>query len=481
MGKRWTLDEIPATDPGLLRPVEVDHDLHDGPEAVPAAGLPVTGEVAAPSHARASGVPGDRRTAVPPGDARAGRARRYPPGRWNPRLGTPGPSGSALRRYLPFVAGIVVIAVVHRGREPGRRRRATRRPPPPTTGGGPPAKGPVTLERAQPQLGRLGPEVRRRTRDRRGAPHLRPALRQAVHRRQRRRDRAGRDRRPRSPSRCTRPSPTSSSRRRWPAAAPTRRSPPRPRPSSSTSTSSSPTTRPTAARCSLVVVKASGAPDDDAAARADAIKVATEVKAFASFGGPGETEAYAQELAARGVLCLGDCMLASSQSFVDQRAPQHLADAPRGRPVGHPLGQLRRPASSTTGPPQYAGDAAFTKQKRVFGLVRFDESFAGFQQAGKAFVRLLKQQGVKLAADAPVRARHRQEPGERPEHDREAQGRARDHRALRRRPAHARLPHQGGHRAEVLPRVGRARRGVQRHLAVRPHATTRRSGSTRSA
>ena len=69
------------------------------------------------------------------------------------------------------------------------------------------------------------------------------------------------------------------------------------------------------------MVKASGAPDDDAAARADAIKVATEVKAFASFGGPGETEAYAQELAARGVLCLGDCMLASSSSFVDERAP----------------------------------------------------------------------------------------------------------------------------------------------------------------
>ena len=44
----------------------------------------------------------------------------------------------------------------------------------------------------------------------------------------------------------------------------------------------------------LVTVKASGAPDDDVAAKADAIKVATEVKAFASFGGPGQTDAYAR-------------------------------------------------------------------------------------------------------------------------------------------------------------------------------------------
>ena len=167
-------------------------------------------------------------------------------------------------------------------------------------------------------------------------------------------------------------------------------------------------------------MKASGAPDDDAAARADAIKVATEVKAFASFGGPGETEAYAQELAARGVLCLGDCMLASSQSFVDTRAPNIWLTLPAvDQSATHWANFVGRELNDR--PAVYAGDAALTKQKRVFGLVRFDESFAGFQQAGKAFIRLLKQQGVKLAADAPVRARHRQEPGERPQHDREAQ------------------------------------------------------------
>jgi hypothetical protein len=150
----------------------------------------------------------------------------------------------------------------------------------------------------------------------------------------------------------------------------------------------------------LVVVKASGAPDDDAAARSDAIKVATEVKAFASFGGPGETEAYAQELAARGVLCLGDCMLASSSSFVDQRAPHIWLTLPAvDQSATHWANFVTRQLAGR--PARYAGDEELARQKRVFGLVRFDESFAGFQQAGKAFVGLLKDDGVTLAADAP--------------------------------------------------------------------------------
>ena len=149
----------------------------------------------------------------------------------------------------------------------------------------------------------------------------------------------------------------------------------------------------------LVVVKGSGDPGSDEAGRADAIKVATEVKAFASFGGPSQTEAYAQELAARGVLCLGDCMLASSQKFVDQRAPNIWLTLPAvDQSAIHWakfIGELNRHAA------QYAGDTAMTKQQRVFGLVRFDETFAGFQEAGKQFRNQLTDNGVKIAVDAP--------------------------------------------------------------------------------
>ncbi|MBK5287091.1 MAG: hypothetical protein JJE46_01360 [Acidimicrobiia bacterium] len=152
-------------------------------------------------------------------------------------------------------------------------------------------------------------------------------------------------------------------------------------------------------KVNLVIVKGSGSPDDDASARADAIKVATEVKAFASFGGPGQTEAYAQELAARGVLCLGDCMLASSQKFVDQRQPNIWLTLPA---VDQSAIHWAKFVNGLSGQrAAYAGDTAMTKKQRVFGLVRFDESFAGFQEAGTQFLARLRADGVKVAVDAP--------------------------------------------------------------------------------
>ena len=53
----------------------------------------------------------------------------------------------------------------------------------------------------------------------------------------------------------------------------------------------------------VVTIKATGPEDDDEAAKADAIAIATEHKAFAVFGGPSGTNAFADELVARGVLC----------------------------------------------------------------------------------------------------------------------------------------------------------------------------------
>src|SRR4029077_5495826 len=103
----------------------------------------------------------------------------------------------------------------------------------------------------------------------------------------------------------------------------------------------------------------------------DAIRVATEVHAFASFGGPGQTTAYAEELAARGVLCVGDCVIAEPQSFLDQHAPyvwptnaspEQLSEAWAAF-VGKQL--PRRKAV-------YAGDPALHTKVRRFGVVHYD-------------------------------------------------------------------------------------------------------------
>src|SRR5262245_30631407 len=150
----------------------------------------------------------------------------------------------------------------------------------------------------------------------------------------------------------------------------------------------------------LVTVKASGAPDDEVAAKADAIKVATEVKAFASFGGPAQTDAYAEELAARGVLCLGDCLIAQPQRFLVQHAPYlwpTLASPEQASEhwaafVGT---QLAR------GKAKYAGDKKLKAKPRTFGVVHYDDDAGTFRQSVNHFKALLGGYGVKTKTTVP--------------------------------------------------------------------------------
>ncbi|MCJ7670910.1 MAG: hypothetical protein MUP67_02535 [Acidimicrobiia bacterium] len=153
-------------------------------------------------------------------------------------------------------------------------------------------------------------------------------------------------------------------------------------------------------RVRLVPVRGSGPPDDDVSAKADAIKVATEVGAFASFGGPSQTTAYADELAARGVLCVGDCTTAAPESFLRSRSPyvwptlgspdqaaEHWSEF-----VGKELAGRKA---------KYAGDRALAKRTRRFGIVRYDDEPGTFDRSFARFTALLAQQGVKIATEVP--------------------------------------------------------------------------------
>ncbi len=150
----------------------------------------------------------------------------------------------------------------------------------------------------------------------------------------------------------------------------------------------------------LVTVKASGAPDDDVAAKADAIKVATEVKAFASFGGPGQTDAYAQELAARGVLCVGDCLIAQPQRFLEDHSPYlwpTLASPEQASEhwaafVGTQLAK---------GKAAHAGSKELAAKKRVFGVVHYDDDAGTFRRSVSHFEDLLGTYKVKPAVTVP--------------------------------------------------------------------------------
>lgn len=140
-------------------------------------------------------------------------------------------------------------------------------------------------------------------------------------------------------------------------------------------------------------MQGSGVSTDETAARADALKVATEYKAFASIGGPAQTNAYADELAARGVLCIG-CGLSVPDSTFQRDAPymwgslatpeqflQNLADLIRKSLLGRPA--------------EYAGDPEMRSRTRVFGVVHYEQDPPVFKDVEAEVARRAKGTGYE--------------------------------------------------------------------------------------
>lgn len=150
----------------------------------------------------------------------------------------------------------------------------------------------------------------------------------------------------------------------------------------------------------LVPIRASGPPDDDITAKADAIRVASEIKAFASFGGPSQTTSYADELAARGVLCVGDCTTAAPESFLESRAPYIWPSlASPDQAAEHWAAFVGKELSGRRA--KFAGDPALRRKTRRFGVVRYDDEPGTFDQSFARFAQLLKDRGVDLATQVP--------------------------------------------------------------------------------
>jgi hypothetical protein len=148
----------------------------------------------------------------------------------------------------------------------------------------------------------------------------------------------------------------------------------------------------------LQFFEGTGGPSDEVAARNDARAIA-EMKPFAVLSGANQTPAWSDELAAQGILCVGNCSLAVPQAFVAGHRPYMFGVGPT--PEQGALLTAKLVTSLLKGKrAQYAGDALKTK-KRVFGVVHYD-TIDGQQKA--AFSQLktaLSDGGVKLAADIP--------------------------------------------------------------------------------
>lgn len=158
----------------------------------------------------------------------------------------------------------------------------------------------------------------------------------------------------------------------------------------------------------LRIVKASGGATDEVAARADAQRAVEEHKPFAAFSGPALTSAWADEMAAAGVVCVG-CGNTGSESFREARAPYLVSVTMAGEQSNlHGAEYISKKLAGK--PAEFAGDEAFQTQERVFGHV-YITSTEESERNAEQYRDLLAERDVELAE----RLSYELDPGRLPE------------------------------------------------------------------
>jgi hypothetical protein len=123
------------------------------------------------------------------------------------------------------------------------------------------------------------------------------------------------------------------------------------------------------------------------------------MKPFAVLNGANQTPAWSDELAANGIMCLGNCSLAVPESFLKDHQPYLWGNGPTPEQAAALTSALVTKLLNGKNA-EFAGDALKNK-KRVFGVAHYD-TIDGQQTA--AFAKLkdeLTKGGVKIAADLP--------------------------------------------------------------------------------
>jgi hypothetical protein len=130
----------------------------------------------------------------------------------------------------------------------------------------------------------------------------------------------------------------------------------------------------------LVDYKATGAPDDVVAAKADATQIASELKPFAVYGGPNlDRGTFAQELTSHGILCY-DCAGPVPEAMVADMRPLVWGGLPSAEQFlvslaawSSNLGDLTPEEEAAAGQASFAGDPEMRDQPRKNGVIHFDQ------------------------------------------------------------------------------------------------------------
>lgn len=143
----------------------------------------------------------------------------------------------------------------------------------------------------------------------------------------------------------------------------------------------------------LKIVRGSGISTDEVAARADAQRAIEEHKPFAAFGGPLLTNAWADEMAAAGVVCIS-CGATGSETYREDRAPHLISIVAAGEQVNlHAANWIE---STLAGKPAEHGGEAVQGTERVFGHVYLRSTEESDRNAAQ-LEDLLSERGVELA------------------------------------------------------------------------------------
>ena len=141
-----------------------------------------------------------------------------------------------------------------------------------------------------------------------------------------------------------------------------------------------------------------GIASDEVTARADAVQIAEDSEPFVVLGGPALTSAFAEELAARDIMCIG-CTPGQPASWYADRDPNVWG-------LGISAQQARTHAREFIAKQlvgknaEYAGDEAFQGQPRKFGLVYISSSPES-AAINEEFADGLREDGADIAEVLP--------------------------------------------------------------------------------
>ena len=157
----------------------------------------------------------------------------------------------------------------------------------------------------------------------------------------------------------------------------------------------------------LRIVQASGSSTDEVAARADAQRAIEEHQPFAAIGGPTLTNAWADEIAAAGVVCIS-CGSTGNEQFHEDRAPHLISIGMAGNQTD--IHAAEWVSKRLAGKPAEFGGDAVASSERVFGHVYISSSEESEANA-QGFADGLSENGVELTE----RLSYELDPGRLPE------------------------------------------------------------------